>query len=131
MPIFAIYKSLQQIALTEFPDIVVQADIIQLPTGDPRKVRLRVIDNSFIDIFISVTGRYSYHWGREQTDAGIIYRHDNAPHKALRYVATYPRHFHDGSEENVTESYISSQPESALREFCEFVRQTLRADTKS
>lgn len=52
-----------------------------LPTGDPRKLRLQLVDNSLIDIFISVTGRYSYHWDRTMTANADLYRHDNAPHK--------------------------------------------------
>lgn len=82
MAISAIYESLRQIAVTEFGDIVVTAEIQRLPTGDPRKLRLGVVDKSFIDIFISITGRYSYHWDRTMTSNADLYRHDNAPHKA-------------------------------------------------
>lgn len=125
MAISATYEALHHIALTEFGDIVVKAEIQHLPTGDPRKVRLHLVDSSFIDIFVSVTGRYSYHWDRTTTVHVDLYRHDNAPHKAWRYVSTYPKHFHDGSEDNVTASHISNQPTEAVREFCAFVRQKL------
>lgn len=131
MAISAIYESLRQIAVTEFGDIVVTTETQRLPTGDPRKLRLGVVDNSFIDIFISVTGRYSYHWDRTMTSSADLYRHDNAPHKVWRYVSTYPKHFHDGTEDNVTDSYISNQPREAIREFCTFVRQKLLNEAMS
>lgn len=130
MPISATYERLQQIAREEFSELVVQAEIQRLPTGDPRKLRLTLIDSSFIDVFVSVTGRYSYHWDRTNNLPGMIYRHDNAPHKAWRVIATYPKHFHNGSEENVTESHIDSQPSAALREFCLFVLQTFRTEAQ-
>ncbi|MEZ4731913.1 MAG: DUF6516 family protein [Caldilineaceae bacterium] len=131
MAISATYEALYHIALTEFGDIVVKAEIQRLPTGDPRKVRLHLIDSSFIDIFVSVTGRYAYHWDRTMTDRADLYRHDNAPHKAWQYVPTYPKHFHDGSEDNVTSSHISNQPTEAVREFCAFVRQKLSNEAGS
>ena len=34
----------------------------------------------------------------------------------------FPKHFHDGSEDNVGESHISDSPDQALREFLHFVR---------
>jgi len=131
MPISATYEELQHIALDEFGELVVQAEIQRLPTGDPRKLRLTLIDNSFIDIFVSVTGRYSSHWDRTHELADVIYRHDNAPHKAWRTIATYPKHFHNGRERDVTESNISSQPSVALREFCRFALQMLRAEARN
>jgi len=47
---------------------------------------------------------------------GTIYRHDNAPHKGWKNVKTFPKHFHNGSEDNVTESTISEKPEEGLSE---------------
>jgi hypothetical protein len=38
-------------------------------------------------------------------------------------VATFPKHFHDGSEEQVIESHLSEEPEQALRQFLAFVRE--------
>ncbi|MCB9151225.1 MAG: hypothetical protein H6641_20895 [Caldilineaceae bacterium] len=130
MSISATYDELHRIALAEFAEIVVYADIQRLPTGDPRKLRLFLVDNSFVDVFVSVTGRYSYHWARANIDVSTIYRHDNAPHKAWRFVATFPKHFHNGGEENVTESTISDEPADAIREFCRFIMQTLRDEAR-
>jgi hypothetical protein len=127
MPILRLYESLQAIALAEYADIVDQARVLTLTMGDPLKLRLDVVDGSLIDVFLSASGKYSYHWERRLTSAGDLYRHDNAPHDKWRYVRTYPRHFHDGSEGNVVESHISSVPEQALREFLFFVRAKLLA----
>jgi hypothetical protein len=41
-------------------------------------------------------------------------------------VTTFPKHFHDGTEDNVVASYISSVPQQALREFCRYIRSVLR-----
>jgi hypothetical protein len=111
-----------QIAETEFSDIVVEAF-----SPDVNELRIFLIDGSFVDVWFSLKleGRYSYHWERRAVD-GTIYRHDNAPHKRWETVKTFPRHFHDfhdGSEDRVVESYISEEPEQALRSFLEFVRE--------
>ncbi len=96
-----------------------------LPTGDPLKLRLDIVDGSFLDAFLSISGRYAYHWERRFTPGKDLYRHDNAPHNKWRYVSTFPKHFHNGSENNVAESHISDDPENALHEFLTFVRHTL------
>ncbi len=121
------YRTLSLIALREFADVVVNAEIMTLPTGDPLKLRLDIVDGSLLDIFLSASGRYSYHWERRLTPKGDLYRHDNAPHERWRHIATFPKHFHDGSESNVMESRISDVPEGAIREFLMFVRRTLLA----
>jgi hypothetical protein len=50
MSISATYETVRQIALTEFGEVVFAAEIMRLPTGDPRKLRLTLLDNSIIDI---------------------------------------------------------------------------------
>ncbi len=126
MAILKIYKTLQAIALNEFSDIVVSSQIITLSTGDPLKLRLDIVDDSLLDIFISISGRYSYHWERRLIDeGGDIYRHDNAPHEKWGQVTTFPKHFHKGSTQNVVESHLSDVPQKAIREFLAFVRQKL------
>lgn len=125
MPISTTYRALRTIALREFPDVTVNAQIMSLPTGDPLKLRLDIVDGSLLDIFVSVGGRYSYHWERRLTSSGDLYRHDNAPHNKWRHVTTFPKHFHDGSESNVVASHISDDPEDAIREFLTFVRHRL------
>jgi hypothetical protein len=129
MPSFAVYEDLRQIVQAEFADVVTFAEIAQLTSGVPRKLRLNLIDGSYADIFVSASGRYSYHWERTVQGEKLVFRHDNAPHTAWRQVATFPKHFHDGSESNVIASYISSEPEQAIREFCRFIRTRLRDET--
>ena len=125
MDILTTYRVLITIALNEFSDVVVKAQIISLPTGDPLKLRLDITDGSLLDVFISMSGRYSYHWERRLIDRGDLYRHDNAPHHRWRNVTTFPKHFHNGSEDNVVESDLSDNPENAIREFLTFVRNKL------
>lgn len=125
MDIFAVYRKQRTIALDEFADVVIDSQILMLSTGDPHKLRLSIVDGSLLDIFLSASGRYAYHWERRLIAAGDLYRHDNAPHERWRYVATFPKHFHDGSEENVTESHLNDTPEQALREVLTFVRTLL------
>jgi hypothetical protein len=114
-------KLLRTIAEVEYVDIV--ADVL-IP--DLNTVRILLHDGTFVDVWYSLklVGRYSYHWERRALD-GTIYRHDNAPHKQWQDVDTWPSHFHDGSEECVTESLLSQEPEIGLREFLDFVRQHL------
>ena len=125
MPILTIYRSLETIARHEFGDIIVQAHILFLPTGDPLKLRFDIVDGSLLDVFLSVSGRYAYHWERRLTSKGDLYRHDNAPHHRWHRVATFPKHFHDGSDTNVVESTLSDDPEQAIREMLTFVRHKL------
>jgi hypothetical protein len=120
-------ERLRQIAEVEFVDIVVEAVI-----PDINELRIILTDGSFVDVWFSLKlqGRYSFHWERRALD-GKIYRHDNAPHKRWESVATFPRHFHDGSETNVSASYLSEVPEQALREFLAFVRASTGASSSS
>lgn len=118
--IFEIYKRLCEIALKEFGDIVVKGEITRLPSGVPLKLRLYLLNDSFIDVWVSKE-KYSYHWQK----GDLVFRHDNAPHERWKYVKTFPKHFHDGSEENVVGSDISDEPEEAVREFLTFVRRKL------
>ena len=114
-------ERLREIAQMEFVDIVVEAII-----PDINELRIILTDGSFVDVWFSLKlqGRYSFHWERRALD-GKIYRHDNSPHKRWESVATFPRHFHDGSETNVVESHLSEVYEEALREFLAFVRGSI------
>lgn len=125
MTILTTYETLRHIALSEFADVVVNAQIMVLPTGDPLKLRLDIVDGSLLDVFVSVSGRYSYHWDRRLAGRDDFYRHDNAPHNRWRDITTFPKHFHDGSEHNVLESAISDDPQQAIRDFLAFLRRKL------
>ena len=56
---------------------------------------------------------------------GTIYRHDNMPHSRWASVATFPQHYNDGGADHVGESQLSVHPETALREFLDFVRRRI------
>lgn len=116
------YRPLKTIAITEFSDIIAGADILQ-----GRVLRLFVRNGSYTDIFYSTrspTRRYAYHWEHRMID-GTLYRHDNVPDGAWASVKTFPKHYHDGSEDQVRESDLSDTPEEAIRAFLFFVREKL------
>ena len=115
------YLKLKNIALQEFPDVVVSASILRGPLNVAKSLRLFFIDNSFLEIWLT-DKKYSYHWQRAD---GKIHRHDNAPHKKHKHIKTFPKHFHYGSENNVKESKIADNPEIAIRDFMNFVRENL------
>lgn len=77
-----------------------------------------------------MSGKYSYHW-EQRLVKGLIYRHDNAPHSKWREIKTFPKHFHDGKEDNVKESNILDDPLSAVQYFLTFARGTLKMQKSS
>ncbi|MEA3349513.1 MAG: DUF6516 family protein [Chloroflexota bacterium] len=117
-------RKLKEIAEIEFAEIVEEAI-----ATDVNALRIILVDSSFVDVWYSLklTNRYSYHWERRAID-GKIYRHDNAPHKRWQFTSTFPRHFHDGDEMNVVESYISDVPSDALRGFLNFIKEIIRPE---
>jgi len=106
-----LYRRLAYIALREFPDVVVGTEIIE------GKLRIFIADKSFVDIWFSEKrkGVYAYHWERRMID-GTIYRHNNLPDREARNLDTFPKHFHDETEENIRESHINDDPEQAIRQ---------------
>jgi len=121
-----VYDQLAHMALTEFGDIIIQAEMMGRRARVPLKLRLYVRDSSFLDVWLSPDQqRYAYHW-EQRAKRGLFYRHDNAPDHPE--VATHPKHFHNGSENAIEESYISDDPLIALREFLRFVQQKLIED---
>lgn len=124
-----LYKSLLDIATIEFKTVIESGEIFYSQSKEPWKLRLYLCDGSFIDIYYSTKGKYSYHWDRRLT-TNKIYRHDNAPHMRWKDISTFPKHFHDGSENNVISSHISDNPELALREFLGFaVKRIAKKET--
>ena len=103
---------------------------MQGTAGRIRKLRLYLIDNTFVDIWYSSDNSYSYHW-EQRNIRNAIYRHDNAPHKKWRNVSTFPKHCHDGTQINVTESFLPDNYENAVEEFLRLVRERMAAKTFS
>ncbi|HLG29660.1 MAG TPA: DUF6516 family protein [Candidatus Brocadiales bacterium] len=122
--ILDLYRQLKEIANKEYFDIVEDSEIIFSHTGRARKFRIKLVDNTFIDIWYSLEGDYSFHW-EQRSVRNIIYRHDNAPHLKWSYIKTFPKHCHDGSQDNVVESLIPDNPEDAMRELLSTVRRKI------
>ena len=112
---------LKEISEIEFHEIVKDV-IIQ----DINQLRIIFIDDSFVEVWYSLklVDRFSYHWERRHID-GSVYRHDNAPHKKWSTLSTFPKHFHNGNEDQVTESYLEDDPETGLRAFLSFIRRQM------
>lgn len=89
------------------------ADIVESTGFDDESARIYFVDESFLEIWLygheDLMKRYAFHWERRHVD-GSIFRHDSAPHTRWRNVKTFPKHFHDGSEDNVVESSIPDNP---------------------
>jgi hypothetical protein len=117
------YSLLKNIAEVEYQDIVDFTSIL-----DERKLRLYIFDSSYIDIFYTPKTigicRFAYHWERSHLD-GTIYRHDNIPDDEWADIITFPKHFHYKNHRNVLSSTISDNPQIAIKEFLNFVRNTL------
>jgi hypothetical protein len=118
------WAALNELALSEYRDIVERTEFIFSPAGRIRKLWIYLFDGSFVDVWCSLKGDYSFHWERRLIN-GSLYRHDNAPHARWRQVPTVPKHFHNGREDNVESSFISDSPEEALQNFLDFVRGRL------
>ena len=117
-------QEIKSIIEIDFRDIIDRIIITEI-----NEMRIFLKDDTFIDIWYSLKlkDRFSYHWERKFKD-GTIYRHDNIPHNSWRNVHTFPKHFHNGDEKEVTESYVHSDPETGIREFLRFVRDKLNQE---
>ena len=102
-------------------------DIIRDSSIPHDKLRVFIRDGSIVDIWFSkkIPGRFSYHWEKRQID-GKICRHDNFPDSRWKEVATFPKHFHDGSQNRIHGSKINDDLASGVREFMDFIRKMLK-----
>lgn len=109
-------EKLSFIAKEEFSDILRSEPVI-LET----KIRLYLVDGSFIDIRYPLKTEYSFHWQKDPDP----FRVNTAPdHSELK---TFPRHIHRGGK--VKEDTITSfdfSPEDNLRRFLKVVREELK-----
>jgi len=113
---------LKRIAEVEFASIV--KDTIRMDF----KLRVILLDNSFADIFLSekLPDKFGFHWERMDL-VGTIYRYDNVPDQRWKNLATFPFHFHRGSQDKVEESPFPQSPDSGFRAFMKFVEEQLKA----
>lgn len=114
-------SKLKRIVDIEYNDITRDSSIYH------DKLRVFIRDGSIVDIWFSkkIPGRFSYHWERRQIN-GKIYRHDNFPDPQWKGISTFPKHFHNSSQNKVQESKISDDPAMGTREFMDFVRRMLK-----
>ena len=112
---------LKRVAEVEF------ADIVKTSIRIDYKMRIILIDKSFIDVFLSerLPNKFGFHWER-MDKSGTIYRYDNVPDKKWRNLATYPFHFHKCSQDAVEDSPFPQTPIEGFRAFMEFVRGKLK-----
>ena len=117
-----IYSHIKEIALSDFADIVEGTVVIE------GKLRILLKDESFVDVWLSAKkkGVYAYHWERKNID-GTIYRYNNLPDKEAKKLQTFPKHFHNKTQENVVESDLSDNPEEAIRIVLEFARRIIKS----
>lgn len=117
-----VYNALAEIAKTEYKNIVIRTTLIPKRAIGSAKLRIILKNNSFFDVWLSESGKYSYHWeSRAQT--GKIYRHDNAPD--FPEIKTFPKHLHDGEDKNVKPSNLPDNPEKAFREILKYIKSNL------
>jgi hypothetical protein len=120
-----VFQQIIDVVTTEFSDITVDAQLRYTPSGATERLRIFLIGETYLDIWLSQSGKYAYHWEQRQK-RGCIHRHDNAPHKKWNAIKTFPKHFHDGNENNVKESNIPGEPTAATRYFLYFVRDSIK-----
>lgn len=112
---------LKRIVEVEFANIVKNTYQIDY------KVRIVLINNSFVDIHLSqkLSNKFGFHWECMDTKR-TIYRYDNFPDKHWQSVATFPHHFHNGSQDSVEASPFPLAPIEGFRAFMEFIRSSLK-----
>jgi len=91
------------------------------------KIRAYILDGSIVDIWFSnkIPGRFSYHWERRHID-GKFYRHDNFPDPRWKRIPSFPKHFHNGYQNDVQESSVDDNPVLGVSQFMSFVRESLK-----
>jgi len=119
-------EKISSIAQEQFLDIIEE---MLYPTEN--KLRIILIDKSFIDIFISekLKGVFSFHWERRHRD-DTIYRYDNYPDSNWEKIKTFPYHFHKQKENIVIESPFSKHLPESFIDFMEFSRKTIKENSQ-
>lgn len=127
-PLEEIYQWLLREGVRKFSDVVDDVVRIEFVPGLLVKVRVVMVDGSFLDIYWSPSGKFSLHYERRHID-GRVFRHDNAPHPKHKHIPTFPKHYHYGSENNVVESNLPDEPAKAVEEFLKTIRTVMKGST--
>ena len=117
------YRTLEKIALADFSDIVKNTALIGGRSAQPNKLRVYLIDGSFLDVRFSDKNDYSYHW-EQRAVRGLIHRWDNAPDHPE--IETFPHHFHNGKEDNILNSQLNIDVRGAFKEVLGFIKNKLK-----
>lgn len=117
-----LYDKLKTIAEDEYKDIVTSTKILGKRTIGSAKLRIFLKDQTYLDVYLSPSGKYSYHW-EQRAQRGTIYRHDNAPD--FPHIKTYPQHLHNNNEKNIQPSYIDTNPAIAIKQVLTIIKQKL------
>lgn len=114
-------EDLKRIAEIEFSDIVKYTNEIDY------KLRVVFINGSFLDAFLSqkLPDRFGFHW-ETMDKLGTFFRYDNFPDKEWHSLATFPHHFHRGSQNLVEASPFPFEILEGFRAFLEFIREKLK-----
>lgn len=114
------YEIFKRIAEVEFSGIV--KDVI----GMDYKLRIILIDESYVDLFLSqkIPDKFALHWECRDPKRSI-YRFDNIPDKNWQKIKTYPFHFHKGNQDKVVASPFPVDLIDGFRKFMEFIRDRL------
>lgn len=116
--IHLLYTELKKEIQKEFPQLVHSIIFIGGSSLCPNKLRVYLKDHSFVDIWLSLDGSYSYHW-ECRAQRGVIYRWDNAPD--YPNISSFPNHFHNGSDKNIEESKITGVPLEDIKIIFKFI----------
>jgi len=117
------YRVLEQIAKTEYSDIVKNTTLIGGKSVQPNKLRVFLIDGSLLDVWLSEENDYSFHW-EQRAVRGLIHRWDNAPDHPE--IESFPHHFHEGKENNIMSSHLDADMKCAFKEVLRFIRTKLK-----
>lgn len=114
---------LLRIAEVEFADIVSDSSLMET------KLRIMLVDGSFMDVFLSrrLKDKFGFHWER-RTVNNSLYRYDNFPDTNWQSLSTYPHHFHNGTDKKVENAPFSKRPLEGFRDFMEFVRKKMAGE---
>lgn len=121
-------SSITAIATTEYAALVRSVEVVAWSRQKARLIRIRIIDGSYLDVRVTNSGDYSYHWEHRMTDGGI-HRWDNAPHHS--HVSTHPHHLHDGNEATIVESALpATSVDDDIRYVLSFISSVILSDAR-
>jgi hypothetical protein len=111
------FELIKRIANTEYSSIVKYSFRLNY------KLRIILIDESFIDVNISSTlkEKFGFHW-ETKNKFNDIYRFDNFPDVKWNYLKSFPFHFHFKQQDYVIEPPFPKELAAGFRGFMDFVK---------